>query len=64
MHNICYKLVIYSVNKDEYLSDDEFKFVKSVRYCCNMCASQQTCWTFLGFLVRKVERYLFYLTFN
>ena len=33
-----------------------FKFVKSLRYCYNMCASQQTCWTFFGFLICMFER--------
>ncbi len=34
---------------DEFLSFDEFKFVKSVRYCCNMCAFCKYVGHFRGF---------------
>jgi hypothetical protein len=45
---------------DEFLSFDEFKFVKNVGHWCNMSAVLQICWTFYGFLIHNVERYSCY----
>lgn len=48
----------------EFLSFTEFKFVESVRYCCNMCAKHQTCCPFYIFLIPNVERYSGFIIFS
>ena len=50
---------------DEFLSFDEFRFVKSVGEGCNMYTKQQTCWTFHGFcFVYLRDIHLFHIYLN
>ena len=42
--NNSYNICCHVVNiMDEFLSFDEFRFVKDVGQWCNMCTKQQTC---------------------
>jgi len=50
-YNICYQLIHII---DDFLSFDEFKFVKDVGEWCIMSAVLQTCWTFYSFLIQAV----------